>query len=158
MVWPYPVIYTGGITPSNWRPLASYGAYDAPSYWIDITPFLPVLLSGKASHSITLRVAGQGTGPTINSNWFVSGSVHIRRGISTTTGSVTNYHVPDLHAETVGGASAMNETVWTKVNVSRALIIESTLLTSEGKKTVKFSQSLSFINEANYDDGGWVQV
>lgn len=71
---------------------------------------------------------------------------------------MTNYHVPDLHAETVGGASAMNETVWTKVNVSRALIIESTLLTSEGKKTVKFSQSLSFINEANYDDGGWVQV
>lgn len=34
VVWPFAVIYTGGITPSNWRPLASYGAYDQPSYYV----------------------------------------------------------------------------------------------------------------------------
>ncbi|KAF5377299.1 hypothetical protein D9615_006388 [Tricholomella constricta] len=56
VVWPYAVIYTGGITPSNWRPLTSYGAYDAPTYWIDITPFLPTLLARNVAHTITLRV------------------------------------------------------------------------------------------------------
>ncbi|KAF9456805.1 peptide N-acetyl-beta-D-glucosaminyl asparaginase amidase A-domain-containing protein [Collybia nuda] len=157
VVWPYPVIYTGGITPSNWRPLASYGAFDAPSYWIDITPFFPILLSGKALHNITLRIAGQGTKPSINSNWFVSGSVHIRTGKSTTTGKITNYHAPDLIIETVGGAGPLNETVWTRVNASRALTIESILFTSEGERMVKFSQSLGYTNQAMYEDEGWVQ-
>jgi hypothetical protein len=52
----------------------------------------------------------------------------------------------------------MNGTVWTKVNVSRALTIETTLFTSEGRKTVKFSQSLKYSNQARYEDEGWVQV
>ncbi|GLB36566.1 putative peptide-N4-(N-acetyl-beta-glucosaminyl)asparagine amidase A [Lyophyllum shimeji] len=157
VVWPYPVIYTGGITPSNWRPLASYGAYDAPTYWIDITPFLPTLLDGNASHSVTLRVLGQGKEPTINSNWFVSGSIHVRRGSSRTTGRMTRYEVPDLQSRTLGAATAGNETVWTQVDVSRELSIESELVTSEGTRTVTFTQSLRYTNEARYADEGWVQ-
>ncbi|KAG6918680.1 hypothetical protein DXG01_012498 [Tephrocybe rancida] len=158
VIWPYAVIYTGGVTPSNWRPLTSYGAYDSPTYWIDITPFLPTLLTINVAHAITLRVAGQGTAPTINSNWFVSGSVHIRTGNSPTTGKIKRYEVPGLQSETSGGASTGNETVWTKVIADRHLLIESELMTSEGNKTVTFSQTLSYRNEARYADEGWIQV
>lgn len=109
-------------------------------------------------HSITLRVVGQGKNPTINSNWFVSGSVHIRTGKSATTGKLTKYDAPEIKIKTTGGADANNKTVWTKVDASRRLAIESEITTSEGTKTVRFSQLLNYINEARYTDDGWVQV
>lgn len=109
VIWPYPVIYTGGITPSNWRPLTSYGAYDQPTYWVDITPFIPVLLDKNTNHTVTLRVVGQGTtAPSFNSNWFVSGSIHVRTGSTKTTGKITSYSAPKLRISTVGGSSAGN--------------------------------------------------
>ncbi|TFK40918.1 peptide N-acetyl-beta-D-glucosaminyl asparaginase amidase A-domain-containing protein [Crucibulum laeve] len=155
VIWPYAVIYTGGITPSNWRPLASYGAYDAPTYWIDITPFLPILLS-NTSHSITLRVQGQGTHPTFNSNWFISGSIHARLGSGKTTGAMLTYDVPALDIQTMGGSKA-NSTVWTSVKAKRHITIKSDLSTSEGKKTVIFNQNLEYVNNASYANDGWVQ-
>ncbi|KAK7064714.1 peptide N-acetyl-beta-D-glucosaminyl asparaginase amidase A-domain-containing protein [Favolaschia claudopus] len=158
VVWPYAVIYTGGITPSNWRPLTSYGAYDQPTYWVDITPFIPILVDTKKQHTITLRVVGQGTtAPTFNSNWFVSGSIHVRTGKTQTTGKITSYRAPALKISTTGGSSAGNTTIWTKVVAHRELAIESELFTSEGKKIVTFSQSLDYTNTAQYADEGWVQ-
>ncbi|KAJ7922958.1 peptide N-acetyl-beta-D-glucosaminyl asparaginase amidase A-domain-containing protein [Mycena leptocephala] len=158
VVWPYAVIYTGGITPSNWRPLTSYGAYDQPTYWVDISPFIPILLDTKTHHSVTLRVVGQGvTAPSFNSDWFVSGSIHVRTGTSKTTGKMTSYSAPAVKISTTGGSSPGNTTVWTKVVAHRELKIESELLTSEGKKIVSFSQSLDFTNTAQYADEGWIQ-
>ncbi|KAJ7596801.1 peptide N-acetyl-beta-D-glucosaminyl asparaginase amidase A-domain-containing protein [Mycena floridula] len=155
-VWPYAVIYTGGITPSNWRPLTAYGAYDEPTYWIDLTPFLPLLLD-QESHSITLRVLGQGVAPTINSNWFVSGSLHIRTGTSKTTGKIISYNAPALNIATDGHVAEGNVTVSTKVTASREFKVESLLHTSQGSKTVSFSQSLKYTNTQSYQDNGWVQ-
>ncbi|KAF8887761.1 peptide N-acetyl-beta-D-glucosaminyl asparaginase amidase A-domain-containing protein [Infundibulicybe gibba] len=157
VVWPYGVIYTGGITPSNWRPLVSYGAYDAPSYWVDVTPFLPTLLSKDRAHNITLRVVGQGVSPSINSNWFVSGCIHVRTGTTKTTGKMTAYHAPQLLITTTGRVSAGNETVTTSITASREFMVESEINTSEGKKTIKFSQSLSYSNIARYANDGWIQ-
>ncbi|KAG7450728.1 uncharacterized protein BT62DRAFT_1001519 [Guyanagaster necrorhizus] len=110
----YATIYTGGITPSNWRLLTSYGAYNAPSYWIDTTPVLPVLLDGEGHN---------------------------------TPRSIKVYEVPDLDIQTLGGASEENETVWTRVIVHRDLDIQSEIYTSEGTKTVTFTQSLNYIND-----------
>lgn len=160
VVWPHAVIYTGGITPSNWRPLTAYGAYDAPTYWIDITPFIPMLLEEGIDHSITLKVLGQGTDPSINSNWFVSGSVHVRKGKegTRTTGQINTYSVPDTKLKTVGGTTGGNDTVWTKVEASRSLRIEGVLETGHVRTAVSFVQELRYVNEAVYVDEGWVQV
>lgn len=157
MVWPYAVFYTGGVTPTNWRPLTSYGAYDAPSYWIDATPFIPILVDGQ-SHSITMRVRGQGTNPSINSNWFLSGSMHIRTGQEPVSGEMKVYEVPDLEISTGGHVAEDNSTVSTTVKASRRLHIESVLKTAKGEKTVTFTQRLEYSNEAAYADEGWVQV
>ncbi|TFK76678.1 hypothetical protein BDN72DRAFT_884390 [Pluteus cervinus] len=158
-VWPYPVIYTGGITPSNWRPLTSYGAYDSPTYWIDITPFIPVLSSPAQNHTITLRVVGQGKSPSFNSNWFVSGSVHVKHGKSATKGTLTKYQVGDLRIQTTGGANSSDGTVWTKVTASRDVLIESELLDEHNqKRLVQFTQKLRYSNDASYANEGWVQV
>ncbi|KAF9263063.1 hypothetical protein L218DRAFT_973246 [Marasmius fiardii PR-910] len=157
VVWPYAVIYTGGVTPTNWRPLTAYGTYDAPTYWIDVTPFLPVLLAQDTTHNVTLKVVGQGQNPTINSNWFVSGSLHLRTGRSKTTGRIKSYNAPAADMSTTGGSSDGNVTVWTKVTARRNLKVETELVTDEGNVTVTFSQSLNYINEAQYADEGWLQ-
>lgn len=41
-MYPFPVIYTGGANPLLWRPLASLRAFDVPSAFIDVSPFLPL--------------------------------------------------------------------------------------------------------------------
>ncbi|KAJ8521749.1 hypothetical protein ONZ45_g1592 [Pleurotus djamor] len=161
VIWPHAVIYTGGITPSNWRPLTSFGAYDQPTYWVSISPFLPLLLSQSKSnipHTITLKVQGQGKSPSINSNWFVSGSVHIKTGKTKVTGRISKHVVEPLEIETTGGASTGNTTLHTKVTARRKLVAEAELFTSGGRKTVSFTQDLEYINEAEYSDNGWVQV
>lgn len=158
VIWPYGVIYTGGITPTNWRPLTSYGAYDSPTYWIDITPFLPQLLSNQTAHEVTLAVRGQGRSPSFNSNWFISGSVHIRRGSSRTSGRMRVYHAPEPEISTTGHISQDNQTVSTLVTARRIFMVESELQTSEGAKIVTFKQDLQFTNTAQYVDEGWIQV
>ncbi|KAI0825199.1 peptide N-acetyl-beta-D-glucosaminyl asparaginase amidase A-domain-containing protein [Trametes gibbosa] len=157
VVWPHAVIYTGGITPTNWRPLTAYGTYDQPTYFVDVTPFLPLLTDG-AEHTITLRVRGQGQSPTINSNWFVSGSLHLWLGKSNISGKVTQYQVPaDAHSGTVGGASQGNATVWTSVTADRSIVVESVLHGDRGQEVVRFEQHLRYSNEQRYEGEGLVQ-
>lgn len=42
VVYPFPVIYTGGANPLLWRPLASLRAFDVPSFFVDVMPYLPM--------------------------------------------------------------------------------------------------------------------
>ncbi|KAH9944490.1 peptide N-acetyl-beta-D-glucosaminyl asparaginase amidase A-domain-containing protein [Epithele typhae] len=157
VVWPHAVIYTGGITPTNWRPITAFGAYDQPTYFIDVTPFLPLLADG-APHNITLRVLGQGEDPTINSNWFVSGSLHVWVGKKNVSGTMTRYEIDDAPASrTSGRASADNATVYTSVVANRTVLIESVLYRDKGRQVVRFEQHLAYSNDQKYEDDGWVQ-
>ena len=158
VVWPHAVIYTGGITPTNWRPLTAYGTYDQPTYFVDLTPFLPLLADG-AEHDITLRVRGQGEDPTINSNWYVSGSLHVWLGKTEVSGAMTTYTAPgDALAVTSGTVSADNATVRTSVVANRSIVIESVLHGDKGRQVIRFEQQLGFTNEQKYVSDGWVQV
>lgn len=67
-------------TPTH-RPITSYGAIELPTYFIDLTPFVPVLADGKP-HNISLDVASAESNHATNQNWFVSGLVQVRSLIS----------------------------------------------------------------------------
>ncbi|KAL8050142.1 hypothetical protein ABFX02_06G063900 [Erythranthe guttata] len=69
-VVPFPVIFTGGINPLFWEPIVSIGAFDLPSYEIDITPFLGMLLDGKTHYF------GLGVTDAI-SFWLVNANLHL---------------------------------------------------------------------------------
>ena len=60
-VWPFTVIYTGGVNPLLWRPITGIGSFDLPSYDIEVTPLLGTLLDGK-SHSVGFSVTNAGPG------------------------------------------------------------------------------------------------
>ncbi|XP_062109004.1 peptide-N4-(N-acetyl-beta-glucosaminyl)asparagine amidase A-like [Humulus lupulus] len=69
-IWPFTVIYTGGINPLLWRPISGIGSFNLPSYEIEITPFLGEILDGKI-HTIGFNVTN-----ALNV-WFVDANLHL---------------------------------------------------------------------------------
>jgi len=57
VVWPFPIIFTGGVVPGLWRPIAGIDAFDLREDEIDVTPFLPLLCDGN-SHTFEIKIAG----------------------------------------------------------------------------------------------------
>lgn len=49
-------------------PITSYGAVDLPTYYVDLTPFVPILADGQP-HNLTVDVVSGETNHTINDNW-----------------------------------------------------------------------------------------
>ncbi|KAI5478589.1 hypothetical protein MNV49_004848 [Pseudohyphozyma bogoriensis] len=162
VVYPFPVIFTGGANPLLWRPLASLRAFDVPSFWIDVTPFLP-LLTDSQPHSFSFTVLGQGIGsPSVNNNWALTGSIHIRVDETLpktrTTGKILSYYAPPTSVvSTAGHVASDNSTVSTLVNARRLLSISSRIETGSGMKVVDFTQELSFSNRQEYAEGGGVE-
>uniref|UniRef100_A0A1J3I299 Peptide-N4-(N-acetyl-beta-glucosaminyl)asparagine amidase A n=1 Tax=Noccaea caerulescens TaxID=107243 RepID=A0A1J3I299_NOCCA len=69
-VWPFPVVFTGGINPLLWRPITAIGSFDLPSYDIEITPLLASLLDGK-SHQLGFSVTN-----ALNV-WYIDANLHL---------------------------------------------------------------------------------
>ncbi|KAG0605872.1 hypothetical protein M758_9G094300 [Ceratodon purpureus] len=56
VVYPFPVIYTGGVNPYFWRPVSGIGSFVLPSYDVDITPFLGRLVKGEDGHEFRVSI------------------------------------------------------------------------------------------------------
>lgn len=94
--WPFPLLFTGGVDPGLWKPTAGIGAYDLPTFDIDVAPWLPLLCDGKP-HTFELKVVAFDSKAIDNigtdgENWYVSGAVFIwlDEASNQTTGTVSN--------------------------------------------------------------------
>ncbi|PNY10588.1 peptide-N(4)-(N-acetyl-beta-glucosaminyl)asparagine amidase [Trifolium pratense] len=67
---PFPVIFTGGINPLFWEPIVAIGAFNLPSYDIELTPFLGKILDGRR------HVFGIGVTKGL-SFWLVNANLHL---------------------------------------------------------------------------------
>ncbi|KAK2768838.1 hypothetical protein FQN54_000698 [Arachnomyces sp. PD_36] len=84
VVWPSPVVFTGGIAPGFWRPVVDAEAFDLREPEIDISPFLPILTDGKP-HTFEIIVAGLedkkdgslGLSKSVGSYWVVTGKIFL---------------------------------------------------------------------------------
>ncbi|KAH8988323.1 peptide N-acetyl-beta-D-glucosaminyl asparaginase amidase A-domain-containing protein [Lactarius akahatsu] len=151
VAFPYAVIFTGGIVPTAWRPITSYGALDLPVYHIDLTPFIPILTDGKP-HNITLDIASAEPDHQINQNWFISGLLQVKLDSSTapTTGKITRYEAPNF-ATSSASSSARGVDVNITLKASRRVHIEAEIIAGSGTRTkVVFSQDLEYKNVQNY--------
>lgn len=150
---------TSGLHASSARPLAAYGAFDQPTYLIDITPFVPTL-TDSLPHNFTLTVEGQGEGRSTNSDWYVSGNVGITLDPSgrRTTGRV-DFYKTDSNVGTVGKVGEGNSTVTTDVEAWRTLKVVGTLESGGGATTIaSFEQTFRYSNRQMYTNGGADQV
>ncbi|KAF4614768.1 hypothetical protein D9613_003060 [Agrocybe pediades] len=150
--YPYATIFTGGIVPTAWRPITSYGALDLPTYFVDVTPFVPILTDGKA-HNFSLDVTSAEADHTILQNWFLSGVLQVFTDPSSkpTTGKITTYSAdPFSQTNTVGSVGA-NGDVNITVSASRKIHIESTIISGSGQLNhVVFTQDLQYKNVQNF--------
>ena len=157
--WPFPVIFTGGIVPGLWRPIAGIDAFDLREHEIDVTPWLPLLCDGL-SHSFEIRVAGLSDDgndkasltETVGSYWVVSGKIFIFSDASgsITTGTTPAISVPApdiiLSSSITTNATGANETLNYETTVNRRLSISSTIRTSHGSQLATWEQDLEYRN------------
>ena len=157
--WPFPIIFTGGIVPGFWRPIVGIDAFDLRQHEIDVTPWLPLLCDG-ASHTFEIRVAGlndDGAGhatlsETVGSYWVVTGTIFLFLGAdgSITTGSEPNIYAPppeiQISSSLTTNSTGANETLDYMTTITRSLSISSTIKTSSGSTSAKWTQSLSYSN------------
>ncbi|KAJ3492353.1 hypothetical protein NLI96_g19 [Meripilus lineatus] len=160
VAFPYAVIFTGGIAPTAWRPITSYGALDIPNYYLDLTPFIPILADGNP-HTISLDVSSAESDHAINQNWFVSGNLQVLLDSSSlpTTGTIKTIDVQPFAVTTTTGTIAANgDTVFT-VTASRKIRVESEIISGSGKKTrVVWQQTLEYSNTQSYLDNSNIQL
>ncbi|KAK7014861.1 peptide-N4-(N-acetyl-beta-glucosaminyl)asparagine amidase A [Favolaschia claudopus] len=152
VAFPYPVIFTGGILPPAWRPITSYGAIDLPTYFLDLTPFVPQLTDNKP-HTFTIDVASAETDHAILQNWFVSGSLQVITDSSPerTTGKITSYSADPFAVTSTAGSVSENGDIRITVKASRQLHITADIISGSGKVNhVSVSQNLEYVNQQDY--------
>lgn len=83
VIWPFPIIFTGGVAPGFWRPMVGIDAFDLREPEIDISPFLPLLTDGFA-HSFQIKIAALDTissrvtlADSLGSFWVVTGKIFL---------------------------------------------------------------------------------
>ncbi|OJJ36754.1 hypothetical protein ASPWEDRAFT_26209 [Aspergillus wentii DTO 134E9] len=107
VVWPFPVIFTGGVAPGFWRPIVGIDAFDLRQPEIDISPFLPLLTDGH-DHSFEIRVAGLDTSADgtavlsdfVGSYWVVTGNIflYLAKDASYSVTRDTSNDIPSIFA------------------------------------------------------------
>ncbi|WOG98582.1 hypothetical protein DCAR_0417926 [Daucus carota subsp. sativus] len=150
-VWPFSVIYTGGVNPLLWRPISAIGSFDLPSYDIDITPILGTLLDGE-THELGLSVTN-----ALNV-WYIDANLHIwLDGKSEKTeGKVLRSSTSPCHVTYVSNFTGMNGTFSTKV--SRLIDSIGWVKSSYGEITTQATQEFNFSNFMEMGSNGNLQI
>ncbi|ODV92875.1 hypothetical protein CANCADRAFT_1471 [Tortispora caseinolytica NRRL Y-17796] len=71
-IWPRPVVFTGGIVPSLWRPIVSISAFDIYASDFDISAWLPLLWDGA---DLYVRVISDNKMSGVEADWLLSASL-----------------------------------------------------------------------------------
>lgn len=139
-VWPFTVVYTGGINPLLWRPITAVRSFDLPSYDIELTPSLGTLLDGKA-HELSFRVEN-----ALNV-WYIDANLHIwldKHSVKTEgkLSKMKNTLTPSTRI--LSNFTGLNGTFLTKS--SRFITSTGWVRSSYGKITTKSTQEFMYTN------------
>ncbi|KAJ4768025.1 Peptide-N4-(N-acetyl-beta-glucosaminyl)asparagine amidase A [Rhynchospora pubera] len=149
-VWPFTVIYTGGVNPLLWRPITGIGSFNLPSYDIEITPFLGKLLDGKP------HTFGFGVTDALDV-WYVDANLHLwlDQNTSKTMGTLIKYEAPEYAPSLVSKFRGLDGKFKTEADriISSAGWVES----SYGKIISYVAHELHFKNFMRFKGNGSMQ-
>ncbi|XP_027355445.1 peptide-N4-(N-acetyl-beta-glucosaminyl)asparagine amidase A [Abrus precatorius] len=150
-VWPFTVIYTGGVNPLLWRPITGIGSFDLPSYDIEVTPFLGTLLDGK-SHSLGFSVTN-----ALNV-WFIDANLHLWLDgkSSRTEGELVSLVDKPLVESLVSDFEGLNGKFWT--GAKRSILSTGWVRSSYGNITTSFVQDFAYNNSMVMGKNGIEQI
>lgn len=137
-VTPYPVVFTGGISPLMWRPQTGFGSYDQPTYLLDLTAFLGILCDGR-EHDYEIRVASAEEDEAINNSWFVSGNLQVIVGKE---GDVTSGSTPVVEVTPTKDSFVLSGSVNGNVTGPSGSILSESK-TAPGGRKIKISSHLT---------------
>ncbi|KAM0043077.1 putative peptide-N(4)-(N-acetyl-beta-glucosaminyl)asparagine amidase [Helianthus debilis subsp. tardiflorus] len=143
-VIPFPVIYSGGINPLFWKPVVSIGAFDIPSYDIDLTSYLGLLLDNR-NHSIGFQVADGG------SFWLVDANMHLWID-DTNVQAIVEYEPPSMEIEHDYEFEGLDGTFETEVERSMSSI--RMIQSSKGILKTKVTEEIKFKNKLKFKEDG----
>ncbi|OQR90575.1 hypothetical protein THRCLA_09275 [Thraustotheca clavata] len=150
-IWPFPLIYTGGISPYMWRPIVATNAFEAPTYLADLTPFLGKFLDGKA-HNVSF---GVGFGLDY---WPMTGNllVYVDKNGNKTTAQVQSQSISPGVVPSVGeDVKGLDMTF--KTTASRKNSVSTLITTSKGSKVYSVVQEFTFFNDQIYTNNASTQ-
>jgi hypothetical protein len=138
-VWPFTVVYTGGINPLLWRPITGIGSFDLPTYDIEITPLLGNLLDGKG-HKF-----GFGVTNALNV-WYIDANLHLwlDHKSAKTEGKLLKHSTVPLSFSLEPDFKGLDGTFLTKA--SRSISTAGWVNSSHGKITTSFTQDFDYRN------------
>lgn len=150
-IWPFTVVYTGGINPLLWRPISAIGSFDLPTYDIEITPFLGNLLDGE-THKLEFSVTN-----ALNV-WYIDANLHLwLDGTSTNVkGKLLKHSSLPLLFSSMNNFKGLNGKFLT--NVSRSVSSIGWVKSSYGKVTTSFTQNFSYSNSMILGKDGNLQI
>ncbi|OQR99146.1 peptide-N4-(N-acetyl-beta-glucosaminyl)asparagine amidase A-like [Achlya hypogyna] len=151
VIWPFPLIYSGGISPYMWAPVVATGAFKIPTYLVDLTPFLGKLLDGKP-HNISF---GVGNGQDY---WPSSGNllVYLDKEDSQTTAVLEQESIPPPTRATVN-ATVNGPDMTFVTTAGRTSTVTTILKTSRGLTRYTVEQRAYFSNTQTYSNNGTMQ-
>lgn len=155
VVLPFPVIFSGGFSPSLWIPNVGINAYDLPSYKVDITPLLPKLWAGT---DIKISIT-TGFGNLATSDWYVNANLLLweTEGVTGSGNMVqgTSKNLTNTYSNGGNGADTLHELLSVAHDSSTQAILK--FQTGNGTTDsafVKSSQTLSYTNAKYFSNSG----
>ena len=151
--WPYPVVFTGGISPPLHRPLVGIQAFSLREQEIDITPWLGYLCDGK-SHNFTIQVR-TAYDDVPNSYWLLSGKIFLWLD---KPGSVTKGCLPKVSVSKLNfnpnEASLPNNYLKYRQTIDRNIEVKSKIRRNGETLLTNWTQDFSMDNAGNVTNGG----
>ncbi|GFP79605.1 peptide-n4-(n-acetyl-beta-glucosaminyl) asparagine amidase a [Phtheirospermum japonicum] len=150
-VWPFTVIYTGGVNPLMWRPITGIGSFDLPSYDIEITPLLGKILDEK-THKFSFSVKN-----ALNV-WYINANLHVWLDLKSeeTRAEVLEYIESPISLSLVSNFTGFDGLFVT--NVSRSIVSSGWVKSSRGVVTTKSVQGFEYSNTMVLGHDGNLQI
>lgn len=154
LVLPFPIIFTGGFSPSLWIPNVGINAFDLPSYQIDLTPLLPKLWAGT---DIKINIT-TGFGNLATSDWYVNANLLTwqTEGVTGCGNSVPGAYKNLTNSYTSSpDSSSLVELLSIARDVSTQAILNFTKADGTTDSAfVKSSQTMSYTNTKYFSNSG----
>ncbi|KAH7667535.1 Peptide-N4-(N-acetyl-beta-glucosaminyl)asparagine amidase A protein [Dioscorea alata] len=147
---PIVVIYPGSINPFFWSPVAAIAAFDMPSYDLDITPFLGMLLDGRP-HEFSFGVHDS------QPYWLVGANLHVWVDVwsDVTQAGLMDYNAPPLKVNR--NAAWRNQDGQSEIDAEGLLRFIGWVSSSKGNLTTVVRQKIKFKSQVEVQNRGAVK-
>ncbi|KAB1216485.1 Peptide-N4-(N-acetyl-beta-glucosaminyl)asparagine amidase A [Morella rubra] len=148
---PFTVVYTGGINPLLWRPITGIGSFNLPSYNIEITPFLGMILDGK-DHVFRFSVTN-----ALNV-WYVDANLHLWLDKKSTKieGELLKHISLPLALSEVSNFTGLDGSFLT--DARRSVSSSGWVKSSLGNITTNWIQNFHYSNSMQMESNGNLQI